>query len=323
MKTSRRHELQTNELADSLARWIDRIKPYSRALTALVLAIVVAILAWGWLSAQRSSASADGWNAVFSALNSRNSSEELANVSSLYAGTPASVWSRVVLADQQLNAGTNQLFANKGGAREELRKAIEQYRAIQLDTREPILLQRATFGLARAHEALGTPNDLESARKEYRSIAEQWPDSPYAKDASQRADDLDREATKSFYDWLARYEPPAPLSNEPGIPGARPDFLTDPLGGSGLNMPSSIDDDSPLPSFGDTPSTGPLLGDEPDTKAETAGNDAPQDEHAEEPASESTGEASEKQPAEAASAEPSSDESPDQPAESPPADENP
>ncbi len=34
MKTERRHELQTNVLADSLAHWIEAIKPYGRAILA-------------------------------------------------------------------------------------------------------------------------------------------------------------------------------------------------------------------------------------------------------------------------------------------------
>ena len=37
MKTERRHELQTNVLADSLARWIDKAKPYSRAALAVLI----------------------------------------------------------------------------------------------------------------------------------------------------------------------------------------------------------------------------------------------------------------------------------------------
>ena len=47
MKTERRHELQTNVLADSLARWIEAVKPYSRAALAVVIALVVGDLRLG------------------------------------------------------------------------------------------------------------------------------------------------------------------------------------------------------------------------------------------------------------------------------------
>jgi hypothetical protein len=277
MKTSRRHELQTNELADSLARWIEMVKPYSRAALAAVLAIVVIIFAWSYLSAQRSRKTAEGWTAIFDAANAADPREELADVAARYAGSPVGQWARVSLADLQLDQGTNRLLVDRAAARDELRQAAEAYRAVLIEAREPMLLQRATFGLARAHEALGTPTELESARTEYRSIAEKWPDSPYAKDAARRAADLDQAATKNFYDWLARYEPPRPVAGQPGTPGARPDFLKDPLEESGPELPSAVDT-SALPKFGDAPAEGPALGDEPGAApapSDPAAGDAP------------------------------------------------
>ncbi|MGD9719603.1 MAG: tol-pal system YbgF family protein [Pirellulales bacterium] len=261
MKTSRRHELQHNELADSLAHWIEKIRPYSRAALALVVAVVAAIFAWGYLAAQSSRKSAEGWSAIFNALGSPNAADELADVAARYSGTQVGNWARISLADVHLDSGTNRLLTDKGVGRDQLRQASTEYRAILLDAREPMLLQRATFGLARAHEALGTPNDLDDARKEYRELVSKWPDSPYAQDAKQRADDLDRASTKEFYDWLARYEPPRSMTNEPGTPGAKPDFLKDPLEGAGVDLPSAIEGSTPLPKFGTE--GGPQLGTEP------------------------------------------------------------
>jgi hypothetical protein len=261
MKTTRRHELQTNELADSLAHWIEAVKPYSRAALALVVAVVVVMFAWGYLSAQSQRKAAEGWNAFFDAQSSRDPAEVLADVSARYAGTDAGTWARISLADIQLVDGTNRMFVDKKIARDLLRQATETYRAILLESRQPMILQRATFGLARAHEALGTPDALANAREEYRSIGQKWPGSPYAKDANRRADDLDRSATKNFYDWLARYEPPRPMAAEPGTPGARPDFLKDPLDDSGAELPSAIDGSTALPDLG--PAAAPATGDEP------------------------------------------------------------
>ncbi len=247
MKTERRHELKTNQLADSLARWIEAAKPYSRAGLALVVAAVALVFAWGYLSAQNSRRDADGWQEYFDAFNSRDLRDTLNDTSERYAGTPAGEWSRLVLADIQLNNGTNRLFTEKKDAREELRKAAENYQGILIESRQPMMLDRATFGLARAHEAMGTPDKLDKARDEYRSIAKQWPDSPYARVAEKRAKDLDRLATKEFYDWFAKHEPARPLSREPGTPGAKPSFLDDSLDDPGLKLPSVIDDKTPLP----------------------------------------------------------------------------
>lgn len=272
MKTTRRHELQTNQLADSLAHWIEAIKPYSRAALALVVALVVLIVTWSYLSAQSTRRNAEGWNEYFDAMAVRDPRDALSEISSRYAGTPVSEWARLALADIQLDDGTNRLFIEKKNGRDELVGAAEKYQAILVEAREKMLLERATFGLARAHEALAKPDSLEKARKEYRSIAEKWPNSVYAPIATKRADDLDRQATKGFYDWLAAYEPPRPLAKEPGTPGVRPDFLKDPLEGPGTQLPSAIGDNTSLPALGLEPGSTPPAGD--------AGNSDPQPESA-------------------------------------------
>jgi len=247
MKTERRHELQTNQLADTLAHWIEAAKPYSRAGLALLVAAVVGLFAWGYLAAQNSRREAQGWAEYFDAINSRDARDQLGEIASRYPSLPVGQWASLVLADFQLSNGTDRLFTEKADARSELKQAADRYRSVMLESREPTILQRATYGLARAHEALGT---LEEARKEYSSIAEQWPDSPFAAPATERAKDLEQTSTKNFYDWFAKYEPPRQLSKEPGIPGVRPDFLKEPLDSGSGKLPSSVDEKTTGPSLG-------------------------------------------------------------------------
>ena len=105
-----------------------------------------------------------------------------------------------------------------------MQNALEDYQAILRESDEPMLTQRATFGLARAREGLA--KDLIKAREEYRSIATKWPDSPYAAPAEARAKDLDRLATKTFYDWFGNFNPPSSSvsfmksGRTPGVPGS-------------------------------------------------------------------------------------------------------
>jgi len=252
MKTERRHELQTNVLANSLGHWVERIKPYGGAFLAGGIALVIAVLAWGYVSTQSSRREADGWNEYLEALNTQNT-QLLNEVAENYSGTMVAQWARLTAADLQLNNGTNQILQNRATAREELQDAAENFSALLLDSSQATILERATFGLARAHEALG---ELEKAREEYQTVAEKWPQGPFTATAKARAADLERQGTKQFYDWLARYEPPAPLSKEPGKPGARPDFLQEPDAGT-MKLPSSLGDSKPLPNLGDTPSETP------------------------------------------------------------------
>src|SRR5262245_34730435 len=102
MKTQRRHELQTNVLADSLASWMEAAKPYSRAALAAMIALVVGLGAWAYLSAQNDRQLADGWNEYFDALspmNSRGAHELLTDVADRYSGTIVAQWARLTLAD--------------------------------------------------------------------------------------------------------------------------------------------------------------------------------------------------------------------------------
>jgi hypothetical protein len=290
MKTERRHELQTNVLADSLAHWIEAAKPYSRAALAVVIALVGAIFAWGYYSSQSSRQQADGWTEYYDAMMSRDPREGLSDVVARYAGTSVAQWARVVLADLQLDDGTNRMFVDKAAGREELQKTIEAYQAILAESDQQNLLERATFGMARAREALG--KELVKAREDYRSIATKWPNSPFAAPAEARAKDLDRLETKDFYDWFAKYEPPRPMSKEPGIPGVRPEFMKDPLEDAGLKLPSLLDDKSSL--------LNPAAEAPADATTEPAGEEKPAGEQPAEPEAA----ASESAPKEPASGEP-------------------
>jgi tetratricopeptide (TPR) repeat protein len=253
MKTERRHELQTNVLADALARWIERIRPYSRAGLALMVGLVVLIFAWLYLENQNTRQTGEGWNEYFDAINTPDPRDRLSDISQQYAGTIVSEWARLSLAEIQLENGTNRLFVDKPVANKDLREAAEKFQSILIESRQPTLLERATYGLAQAHEAQGA---LAKARDEYREIVKSWPDSPYVANAEARAKDLDQPDTKSFYDWFAKYEPPRPLSSEPGTPGVRPDFLKDPLEGGGLKIPSVTDDSSAPPAGSTEPADG-------------------------------------------------------------------
>jgi hypothetical protein len=277
MKTERRHELQTNVLAHSMARWIEAAKPYSKAGAAVLIAVVVALFAWAWMSTQSNRRSADGWNEYFDATSGRNPDPRalLRDISGRYSGMMVAQWARLTLADIQLDDGTGTLLTDRNRAREELTDASEEFQALLLEASHPTILERATYGLARANEALG---DLERARTEYRSLVSQWPESPFASVAESRAKDLEAKNTKVFYDWLAKYEPPPPLTNEPGTPGARPSFLSDPDEGGILDMPPLNPQRAgpALPSVieggGETPSTegGPATEPAPESEKSSA-----------------------------------------------------
>lgn len=272
MKTERRHELQTNVLASSLAHVTESAQPYGKAVLAGILAIIIALIAWVYISSQGSTRTAEGWNDYFQAVNNHDD-QLLQDVAEQYGGSTVSEWSRLTLADWQLDGGTNRLLVDRTLARDQLREAIEKYQAVILQSSESTIQERATFGLARAQEAYG---ELEKARDSYNTLAAKWPESPFAATAVARAKILESQPTKQFYDWIAKYEPPKALSGEPGTPGARPDFLKEPDVGT-LNVPNSLGDAPPnFPKLTTEPAaTAPAASETPAATPELPGAEAP------------------------------------------------
>lgn len=241
MKTERRHELATNVLADWLGEKIEALKPYSAAVSATVLAVVVIIFAAVFWYQKREASAAQAWEDYFAALENQAPDEvtdKLESVADHYSQLPAGLWSRLSLADTQLANGVEDLFKDRTAARKALERAISDYRAV-LDQapRDSLLAERATFGLAEAYES---KDELDSAREQYRSLVDRWPNGAFSALAKDRLADLDRKSTKGFYDWFAKQSPQSKLSKGLNAPGEKPSFNLDKLSddpfGSGLNV---------------------------------------------------------------------------------------
>ncbi len=226
MKTERRHELQTNTLADALGQAVDTVKPYSQIVLGAVLAVLVILGVVKYLSIRSQEDVVDSWNRYLQASSGSGteSAEELSRLIQQYPDSTAAQWGHLFLADQSLSEGINQLFQNRAEAKEKLRKAEEHYLAVQQKAKEQLLLERATLGLARTYESL--PN-LEKAQQEYKRLVEKWPNGAYTLRAKERIEDLSQKSTKDFYDWFVANEPKSSLDGGLGTPGSRPSFNLD------------------------------------------------------------------------------------------------
>ncbi len=266
MKSERRHELQHNQLADTLGRWVVKLKPHAQLIAGVVVLLLVLGLAYAYVNGKSEASAAAGWDQYFEALDA-NDRGRLTEITEKFPGTSVAIWSRVVAADMALSDGCLALFSNKAEGRDLLRQAINNYQTVLNETTDDTLTQRALYGLGRGHEALASLDDLKKARADYQKLFDGWPDGVYAEVAKQRLRDLARPATKEFYDWFARHEPPAKVSPS----GKKPEFLEESLN-QDIRLPSAFDDlriDGPALK-GDEPAEEPLLpGDAPsETKSQ-------------------------------------------------------
>jgi tetratricopeptide (TPR) repeat protein len=253
MKSERRHELQTNELADWLAKKIEVIKPYQNLILGAVLLVVVAIVVFVWWTGKSAEATAEGWDGFYATLaRLRTNSPDFEGVISdlneiikQYPDASLGRWAALIAGDLRLASGSSQLFVDtfelarehpdpddqlarwaaiRAGANEELREAVDYYLAVQKDSSEPMFRERATFGLARAREAQG---ELDKAIQTYQELIDKWPEGTYAEEGRHRLEDLKRPSTRQLYDRLAKFEPrksTSGFSDEPGTPGKRLEF---------------------------------------------------------------------------------------------------
>jgi tetratricopeptide (TPR) repeat protein len=252
MKRERRHELHTNALARWLADTIEAIKPHANTIVLVVCAaalVFAGVSWWRWYSA---SASQQTWDALARALHSPGAAGALDDLVEKYPGSDVARWAAVLAADTYLRDGCDQVLTSKEMANQQLQKAVDHYATVLEDQRlDPALRERATFGLARAYEALSgtrrSEGELDQAAALYEQLLNDWPQGAYAKMAARRAAELKRTDIRKFYDQLAQYDPRKTSGPEPIGPG------------QGLLFDPSALPDEPLFQRHDLLKEGPIL----------------------------------------------------------------
>lgn len=222
MKSEERHKLHENALAKWLIGVVESIAPYANAILAVVLLVVVVFGVLKWWQSQSVYAAAHAWDDLYSAV-AANDTAALDRVVEQNPGTEVAYWAAVLSADMHLASGCQDLFTNKATAGQELRKAVEKCMKVRNESRTPVLRERATYGLARAYEALSgtrqSEGELNKAIQTYEEVVKNWPKGTYAGAAAKRLEDLQAAKTKVFYDKFAQHDPqPAFAPGGPGQP---------------------------------------------------------------------------------------------------------
>jgi hypothetical protein len=208
MQPDRRHDLETNALADSVATFVERIRPHLRTLGLAAAAAAVGFVAWTVVESRRAAAREESWDACLAAIGSGQAAA-LDGVATRYPGTPAAQWARLVLADGLLDQGSQLLYSDRAQAEQQLQSAVATYAALLASSPLDFVAERATFGLAKARENLGS---LAEARRGYEAVVAEHPGSAVRRFAEGRIAALDRESTRQWYDWFAQQKPVPPAN---------------------------------------------------------------------------------------------------------------
>ena len=228
MKTERRHDLQTNVLADWLGGKVESVRPYFRILVGGAIGVVVVAAVYFYLSNQQSSAREQAWQDLYAAL-SDDDFELLGQVAEHHSGSDIGLWAFQAIGDRFLNDGARLLYSDREEADKQLAKAFANFDIVSRTAREPMLKRRALYALAKTHEAR---NEMDRAEKNYQLLAESWPGSYLGTEAESRLKSIRDRNTQNFYAWFFEAEPPAmpigpgslnnfgnPLPNQPAMDG--------------------------------------------------------------------------------------------------------
>ncbi len=218
MKSAHRHQLETNVLAQRLDVLIQQIRPYAATVAGTVLAVVVIMFIWRYVSGSSAAQQAEAWDAYHrSVAGMPPNLEQLRRSAEEFQGTKMEQLANITWADGQVWMASRDYIHNREAAMESLRRATSAYLGILQSSDSERLANRAHLGLARVYEM---QNELEMAREQYLKVK-----GGYAELASQQAERLADPETQQAYSWLATAEAPrsrAPTG--PGRPGERPEF---------------------------------------------------------------------------------------------------
>jgi hypothetical protein len=225
MKSTRKHELQTNELADALAHLFERAKPHAQVIGYGVLAVLVLILIVVVLPTFRSSAA--GRNPAADAFAEAQASGQIQPVRDFlkdYPEAPQVPAARLLLADRDLAEVVRGIRAAPGEdvkakAASLLAEAKDLYTQVAASS-SPVMEPLARAGLAMTTIQEG---DVEKGRAALQTVLERWPNTIGAEKAKANIAALASYKPVEFSSEPVEEEkPPAAATGAPGIAPQKP-----------------------------------------------------------------------------------------------------
>ena len=231
MKSQRRHELQTNELAAMYDKHADEIKSGGKIAAGVVAVLVIGFAIWAYMSSSQQARLAKGWEAFDEARSGAGAdTEALEEMAGEFSDTLPALWAQKTAADRKLATGMQELRVNRDDATEKIDEAIEVYEKIVGERAgDTMFQQQCLLGLGKAHESL---SNVEEAKEQYKKAIAKNAASALGKYAQKRVDFLSQPKNAAWYAWFADQEPRTPAP--PSIPGMTP-------GNAGDDLPAAPD----------------------------------------------------------------------------------
>jgi hypothetical protein len=214
MKTERRHELQKNQLADTLGSEIDYLRPYYKTIVGVLIAVVAVGATIAILSSNRQAKNIAAWGSFYDVVAESNAEKipkKMEGLVNTFPGTPAALWAELAAGGLELQTGSQKMFSDRKAAEESLSKAKRHFQTVlEQGKSQPMLRRRAQFGLAQTFEALNEPDE---ALPLYEQLAKDDSEDAFGKAATERVAQVKRLSDNGWYTWFAKHEPALPAED--------------------------------------------------------------------------------------------------------------
>ncbi|TWU26100.1 hypothetical protein [Bythopirellula polymerisocia] len=241
MKSERRHDLETNELAVSLRSTIDKAKPYHTHLLVGAAIVAVLIALWGVWGTSSSVTEQEAWDKFI--LASYSSDPELLEMKRLadnseYTGTTVPEWAYLMWCDRQLLIASQSFLVDRAASTSRLKQIQGIYEGLITGASVSQIRDRARYGLAQVYEL---QDKLEEAQEKYVDVK-----GDLSTLATNRTDQLKEKEVIESSTWLATAELPKRKAATPGTTnsGSRPSFEAEVP--KSLSSPTDIQDSRSL-----------------------------------------------------------------------------
>jgi hypothetical protein len=223
MKSERRHDLETNELAIQMKGWLETIKPHTGTIIGAIVVAAAAMLGWSTWSGASGSRQAEAWEAYTLAAYSADpdllAMKQIADNED-YAATNVPEWAYLAWCDRQLFLASRNYLISRENAMDRLKQIQGIYDTLSTQASEAQLRDRAHFGLAQVYEL---QDKLDLAKEQYAQVT-----GDYAPLAQQRLAALEADDAQDICKWLATATlpklPKASAEKAESDTGKRPSF---------------------------------------------------------------------------------------------------
>jgi hypothetical protein len=219
MKSERRHDLETNELAVRVQDWVEQLKPYASQIALVIvgfLLLAFLLSAWGNTTSATDQAAWDEFTLATYSNDPEWSSMKMLASNEEFAGTPVPEWAYLAWSDRQLLLASTTYLVDRKATTDRIQEVQKIYEKLADGSSNPQIQDRARYGLAQSLEMQGK---LDEAIKKYESVK-----GNLASLAAQRVEKLNTDEAKDAWKWLTTAELPARPAAGIAAPASRPAF---------------------------------------------------------------------------------------------------